>query len=757
MRPVPLLIALLALVLGLLFYFNSGSDAELEGLQGPGVEEGRNSNGEAGELQNLKVDESGDQRHSLEGTPAETDEGTTSQTVEAFLEEPTELRGMVVDPLGAPIEGCRVTFLLSGKGAFPRGEELSLPLSERPATTTDHEGRFSFRNLPSGERHGLLVHHPDIALLKVEGVLVAGFGVTEEPPIVLRRGKRVRGTVTTFSGVPIAGAALHLDSAWNAQDPQPTVDRLSTTTNAQGEYLLQGIPDGTRFLTARAEGFGTLTQIQSLKFSDETGDQHLVDFRLQGTARMAGRVVDTSGEPLEGVEVVAVDRSAYRQVPHGRDVTKADGSFDVLGLQAGTYQIHYWAPGSHEGVVNDIAIPQEKLELVLEHRITFSGVVVDRETGAGVSSFSLFLRTSDSGDGPSAVAQDGVDFARASGGAFALPVVQPRGNFLIEARAPGYAPTFSAPFTNPGGTAVEGLRIEMERGGSIRGRLVDDQGEPVAGGWIESRDQSWSDDPIIEVLGDYFPSESTVREVRSDRDGVFRLPHLHPGTYRVLAESARFHRIQVESVVVDEGEEVDLGDLVLTTGGRLRGRLFDADSKPVVGGSILLQSDRADEFYPIRRVKSGVDGHWHIDNIVPGDYALIGSPPTLAGESRFLAAAGADSVQRVSVVAGEEEVRDLRLPTWTVPVPKPPKPPTGSVNGNVVANGSGSVGLPLHLVPVVAGSRPTYMSKSEREGAFTFLAVLPGEYILSVEGFEGSERTLTVIVDEWTYQLIELE
>jgi|GEM_PF-1972922 len=759
MRPLPLLVALLALAVGLLIYFGSGSEQELEGLGGPGSEE------EIGPERDTRLADpvgsggSGAERSAV-GGPEASSAGEREPAAEGALGNASNvLTGLVLDLDGEPVAGCAVTFLAEGAGDFARGSATEPSLEERPRSETDRLGRYRFHDLPAGELHALLVHHPEIALARVEGVLVGEHGVFEHPPIVLTPGRRVQGTVRDMYELPIQGARLHLDSRWNPADPQPTVERLSAETNWEGEYRISGVPDGTRFLTVRAEGKATLTRIQSLEFSERTGDLHIVDFVLQDEAPLAGRVVDGEGRPVGGADVIAVDRAAYRDVGHGRATSGPDGAFRITGLAEGSYQLLYRAPGFRPGVRNDVESPQEELELVLDSMVAFRGMVVDAETGAPLRDFDLRLRRPGASGEPSVVLEPIQEVRGAAGGAFALFVRQPRGSFQVEARAEGYAPSYSAPFENPEGGDVEELSIEMTRGGAIVGRLVDDQGEPVSGGRVETRDANWSDDPLTAALGDYFPSDATVRHSRSGRDGRFRLENLRPGSYLLLAQAPRLHRVAVGDLAVDAGGEVDVGELVLTAGGRVHGLLMDAESAPVVGGRVTLQPETFGTSLPIRRARSGADGRWSIENVVPGAYLLVGGPPVAAGMQGYLQMAGEEETVRVTVEAGGELRRDLQFSSWVPPKPPPPEEriPTGTVSGRLLdADGEGVVGQALRLEPADPEVGQARATKTEREGAFTIPRVLPGEYDLLVTGQEATRVRILVEADLWTNQDLQL-
>jgi hypothetical protein len=116
----------------------------------------------------------------------------------------------------------------------------------------DAGGTFSVANVASGESLRVL------ATSVVEGVTVRGtesvqpepLGVSEVPPIVVSPkeelpdpGTSVTGRVTDSSGLPVAGARVHVSNDW---------DVFPTTTGADGRFSIPGVPTVDGDLSAYA-------------------------------------------------------------------------------------------------------------------------------------------------------------------------------------------------------------------------------------------------------------------------------------------------------------------------------------------------------------------------------------------------------------------------------------------------------------------------------------------------------------------------
>jgi hypothetical protein len=114
----------------------------------------------------------------------------------------------------------------------------------------------------------------------------------------------------------------------------------------------------------------------------------------------------------------------------------------------------------------------DRFELDLEvGAATVSGIVVDREGGTPVPEASVSLQRSDESSEWRGGAESGPD------GRFSI-AAEP-GEYGLTARARDRKPTSQALSVGPSGVAD--LRVELERGLEIRGRLVDSAGRPASG------------------------------------------------------------------------------------------------------------------------------------------------------------------------------------------------------------------------------------------------------------------------------------
>lgn len=159
-------------------------------------------------------------------------------------------------------------------------------------------------------------------------------------------------------------------------------------------------------------------------------------------------------------------------------------------------------------------------------------------------------------------------------------------------RRPPLAATTFAFWSAPGERRVEDIRIG--RGGTLRGRVVDHAGQPVAGQEVQASERG----PEEQASGARSDGWRHLRQV-TDASGRFRFDHLlsRPAGIWLVEGAMRPERLDPVWLRVDplaqraqqvlEGDDVDVGDLVLPAPpGRLLGRVVDPSGQPI-GGALV--------------------------------------------------------------------------------------------------------------------------------------------------------------------------
>ena len=523
-----------------------------------------------------------------------------------------ELAGSILSPQGQPLAGCEVKLSTAYELVFVNE---TIDTSQDRTVRTGADGRFSMKNLEPRSRYKLSIKHKDYTLKEIFTVAVGETGTFEEPPITLGQGATLAGHVQDEAGNNVDGASLVLDSLMYEGSTTEPPDRMTAKTDNQGAFSIANVPQGQRTLTVSAPGYGTVT-LNGLNF---TSDEHMNrDIKLKIGEMIRGRVL-SAGQPIPGAIVQAIGFGNTAQISRGQTTADQNGGFVFETLAPGDYNLIASAKGFRFEPQNRIRTGSDNVIVEGFKEADVCGKVVDAASDAPIASFNCRMRSTN-GPGMATSPTEITQAFNSATGEFCVNGV-PAGQYVVEASAPGYAPTFSSELVVARGQTSQPVTIRLTRGGQISGRMVDAAGKPVGRARIRTKDPEWDDDGFTQMLGNEFPSNVTEVDVRCGEDGRFLLTGLTPGTYQMRVEAAKYTLFVKQEVQVSEGQETKLGDLALVKGGILRGTLFDPSGKPLVGGTINLMPDDNGGGKP-RTAKSGADGKFNIENISPGRYVV---------------------------------------------------------------------------------------------------------------------------------------
>jgi hypothetical protein len=165
---------------------------------------------------------------------------------------------------------------------------------------------------------------------------------------ILAAGSTISGTVRNGSGQTLADISVAAYPV-NADGSVGTYSGYSVTTNSSGVYALNGLPAGSyrlEFSDWSNRVYGS-TWLDSLSAASSrtvtiTASQALgnVNVVMPSTFTLSGKVTNSSGQPVQGVNVVAVDRNGQIVSSFGQgSFTDSDGNFSVSPVPAGEFTL----------------------------------------------------------------------------------------------------------------------------------------------------------------------------------------------------------------------------------------------------------------------------------------------------------------------------------------------------------------------------------------------------------------------------------
>lgn len=533
----------------------------------------------------------------------------------------TAVVGRVVDVNRAPIADVRVEARPGSSGGASRMQR-----PEQVTARSRADGTFRLRGLSREVAYEILARREGFAPARVALPPPSPGPPTAPLEIVLGSGSEVLLKVLDAAGKPVAHARGEL----RARDPDDLRPRrvfdldddagaVVAESDAAGTLSWKHVRAGTFDARVKARGFAALA-LPGVEIGTRAASaarvQDLGTVRLEAGAALEGMTVDPAGQPLGGVAIWARTRDVRFFGPDlsPPDATSAsDGTFSILDLTPGALlNVIASAEGRSDARAEGVAVPrEERLRLVLPGLSRVQGRVVDLTgkavPGAEVSRFAT-LRTGFS------VLSRGAPILALSGddGRFVLDDV-PAGSMRVSASRDGYLSGESGELEVLPGRDLEGVELVLRPGASVSGRVLDADGEPVAGVdvSVQMDDAPWG----------------RGRGVASDGDGRYRLPEVPPGLRTLVAQSDDGGRAALE-IEVKAGE--NSLDFHLEGGFTLSGTVVDERDQPVGGARVALVAYEAQLPGRPRQAISAADGGFTLRGVGKGRMSFVASAPGYA-------------------------------------------------------------------------------------------------------------------------------
>jgi protocatechuate 3,4-dioxygenase beta subunit len=606
-----------------------------------------------------------------------------------------ELTGIVRDPDGQPLAGAQVS--LFADLSLLREVAQQGDLAAR--VVTGRSGRFAFPDLPGDENFLLVVTHAQYAQVRRHPIAPRD-PATLHQDIRMQPGGIVRGHVRTTDGSPVPGALVSVhDLATQTLDPDPPGER-SAAAGPDGSYAVPGLAPGIKKVLARSPGLATDGRIGVQVAEGVPSD---VDFELDAGATIEGIVVEKrTGAPVAGAQVLGrpqgllaeegvsvppddVPLSASEDGIRGSDpiltrlaarsaaqraavaekfflqepaTTDERGVFRLQGLLPARYLIQVRAAGylQASAILADSGSSGHRIELLRNPAVR--GRVIDDETGASVTRFSVAQTPSEAAVWLAPMSRQRFE---STDGTFRYVDAMP-GRYWFLAEAPGYARSRSLEAVQiVAEQEAEGVLIRMQRGSTLRGRVLDPRGEALPGAMVEvtaGTTPGIPDTPIsmfaLQKLRGSLDAVATTAG-----DGSFEIPHLPASTVRLRVSHPDHLERRTEDLVLDGRGVLELPGIQLLAGGGLRGTVHRTDGGPDADAIVMLQP-RDGTNIGARTASTDAEGRYEFRGLRPGSYQLL----FLKREGRmdpFSALLGAQAANAVLVTIVENEMAERDL------------------------------------------------------------------------------------------------
>jgi protocatechuate 3,4-dioxygenase beta subunit len=472
----------------------------------------------------LKIVAAGAGRGSLTGVKAVA--GRTTDVGTVALGATGTVKGMVVDNDGQGVPGAAIQVRPDAHASY----------SDDPSGQTELTGAFEVAGVRPG-RVDVYVSHPSYVSSRLTAVEVDPEKELAPLRIVLTRGGRIEGQAYRRDGRPFEDGRVmvwsNAGSAGDSGEPVPT--------QADGSFAIDHVPLGrvTVSLTTRVAsypqisgppGMTVLVGVASRELDIREGETAAVDFVTREVV-VAGHVT-RSGQGLAGAVVSTMSAEGGAMAgfmgmtpsalppPSGPPpltaTTREDGGYELLVFSPGKCFVQVRSAEQQAFPGRQVEIPDlGRYELDLElGQASVSGIVVDKDSGAALPEVVVSLRE----PGPDGEFKGGAT----SGADGRFTIAADPGEYVLDASGPPRRRTKMP--VSVGSAGAGDVRVEMEDGVEIRGRVVDAAGRPVAEASVTAVDADGG--------GSTFGEHSLP-------DGSFRLSGLDARSYTLLAGTER--------------------------------------------------------------------------------------------------------------------------------------------------------------------------------------------------------------------------
>lgn len=556
------------------------------------------------------------------------------------LESGELISGVVLDDDGEPVADARISVSSMSRVVVNRLEDMprrGLFADFGQSTLTDAGGRFEIAGLGAGTYtvHASADGH---AGDRRENVAAGSKGVR----LTLPRLGSLFVRVTAADASPVSGARISARAESAREGPMVLRRNDAASEVLEGAEALaaagrSGDPAGAYFvvhagtegteLVVRAEGFGATAARAPAVAPGAIGELTL---SLPAEARLAGRVVDQSGQPVAGARLRLVQDEApsglsfgggemrfERRISVGGPADEGgaksatarsglDGRYEIAGLAAGDWKLTASAAGHVRSDVQRYTLAagqaQQDADVELQASGAIEGLVTEFDgrpaPGLEVVVTPLDVAAPDEGeDGPSRALERMLGLPGADGGGRADPrhaTADATGRYRVDGLAPGnYEVKLSEGlhgrgfgrgmvFVLEGAEAEEGppgvhavvtagedavVNLLRPRRAALSGRVLA-AGAPVEGAEV--------------TLGVDSPfSFGSGHVTVTDAGGGYRFDDVQAGKYKVSTIVPGAALEQSRSLEIGEGESRAV-DLVFG-GATIAGRVVDADDRGVEG------------------------------------------------------------------------------------------------------------------------------------------------------------------------------
>jgi len=532
----------------------------------------------------------------------------------------------------------------------------------------------------------------------------------EDVIIVMKPGAGISGMVQDEENNPVDGARIRLRIvlSYGTMTSYENLQNLDVFSDSSGRFKAVNLPSGQIVLNAEKENYAKSKQEKiNVNPGEEKND---VILELTKPSFLAGTITDPDGNPLENVQIHVYTSSGGTN-SNGNARTDEDGHYRIEGLYDAPHNVnlHYADYGGEYH--QDVEVGREDADFVMGagNKITLIGNVKDWKTGDPIEKFKV------SGNGVKPEKDPETP------GRFVIKKLNPKMSYRLKIESEGYRSLDTGYIKLPENEDTIERTYELGPGGGVKGRVVNKLTQiPLEGVDVYVYDTSneWE-------ISQKIPADSlTTRE-----DGLFNFEELPAGTCSIHFIPPQPLKPSLKNAPIKHGDMTDMGDVEMTGGGIIRGKLVQMPDEILLQGKTITLQGFSGLLGKKHTTTTDDQGRFEFKGVQSGRYSIRAVEYNISEFAEVM----------------EDEANEYILRVGT-----------GALKGVVLKNGKPQIAN-VHIRQTHIGTGRS--TKTDSKGAFEITGLVPGTWKITfyMGGYTRSvQEHVEISPDKVTEKTFEL-
>jgi len=511
--------------------------------------------------------------------------------IDIYMKKGVQVSGIVLTPEKMPVANANVRVFTSNMRTYSRRDY-----------ETDQSGKFRIVFEPNtavrftAKKEGYAETLSDYCLIKDKPV--------NDIVIVLKKGGVIDGIVFGLSHSPVPDASVSLYTICADSPFSQPVGYKRIRTDDAGKFRFVDVTPGKVTVYAEKEDYGK-TESVTVEMK-ENGESKGINLFFSQKLSISGKVTDENKNPIPEASISG--NSPEIQM-NANTMSDENGNYELKGLKEGYYQLYAQASNHIPENKQKIKAGSKNVDFVLKlcKKEKIRGKVVDKKTSEPIRIFTITHEAN------------------------SYSFNNPEGKFEIEdellipttitVSAENYLPnTTYLNYDN-----ITTLIIRLDKGGIVKGRV------------LSKRDNTPINRAKVSISATFccdFHFAETAKSTYTRESGEFYFEGVFSG-HNILFLEANGFASKTQDVNVNPGEVQDLGNIYLVSGGRIFGRVYDEDKKPLRDVLINLTISRYFRQAPMNEI-TNENGYYEFKNLSSGQATIsIAKIPQITKSFQF--------------------------------------------------------------------------------------------------------------------------